>query len=355
MTEFWATRPYFLAGLVGYSDGAMRLLARDLGCPFCVTESLASDTLIRGGKGRSRIDPDRWLEGIESGSRNEPLFDNLSAGAADHPLAAQVIGRDPETMARAAALLAEFPFEVIDVNLACPSKKNRGSSCHGGNLLAEPELAIDVLKAVREAVPAERLTSVKMRRAFDEGPELARHFDRIFDQAYELGYRWVTVHARTVEQRYEGKARWPFLAELKRRYPERTVFGSGDVWSAEDIFRMIDATGVSAVAVARGAIGNPWIFRQAEEILRGENASDPTSVDIAKYLRRFAALARRLQGESMGLRRMRKAAIKLSSWATEPIETRQRFVGCKSAADFDEAVSSSFWEASDGASPGPLS
>lgn len=355
--EFWSERPFFLAGLVGYSDGAMRLLARELGSPFCVTESLSADALVRGGKGLRKAHPDRWLEewlGRMDRSRREAVtanehspfdlafLDNRSANEADHPLAAQIIGREPKTMAEAARLLDRMPYEVIDVNLACPSKKKRGSTCQGGNLLAEPERAIAILEAVRRAVDPARVTTVKMRRAYDDGPEYERSFERIFDAAYSLGYRWVTVHARTVEQRYEGEARWPFLRDLVRRYPDRPILGSGDVWTAPDIFRMLDETGVRAAAVARGAIGNPWIFREAVARLDGTVAPEPTLAEVATYLRRYGLLAIELQGESVGVRRWRKMAIKLCDRAGDPDRARRAFVTSKRRDELDLAITSEF-------------
>lgn len=355
--EFWRERPFFLAGLVGYSDGAMRLLAREFGSPFCVTESLSADAIVRGGKGLRKAHPDRWLEewidrmersrrGPAPAEGHSPLdlalLDNRSASGADHPLAAQIIGRDPETMAQAARLLDRLPYEVIDVNLACPSKKKRGSTCQGGNLLAEPERAIAILAAVRNAVDPARVTTVKMRRAYDEGPEFERSFERIFDAAYALGYRWVTVHARTVEQRYEGQARWPFLRELVRRYPDRPILGSGDVWTALDIFRMLDETGVQAAAVARGAIGNPWIFREAAARLEGASAPVASFEETATYLRRYGVLAIELQGESVGVRRWRKMAIKLSDRASDPDRARRAFVAAKRRDELDRAITSAF-------------
>ena len=145
------------------------------------------------------------------------------------------------------------------------------SKARGGHWLAEPEGAIVILRA-REAVPREIPCTVKLRRGYDNTPEMARNFERIFDAAYELGYAWATVHARTVEQKYVGPSRWTFLRDLVSRRPDRVVFGSGDIWEVGDIFRMIAYTGVHGVSVARGCIGNPWIFRQANRLIAGDRS-----------------------------------------------------------------------------------
>src|SRR5262249_11480755 len=146
----------------------------------------------------------------------------------------------------------------------------------GEHWLAEPEGAIAILEAVREAVPKHIPCTVKLRRSYDDTPEMAAAFERVFDAAYQIGYAWTTVHARTVEQKYIGPSRWDVLRDIVARHPERIVFGSGDIWEAGDIFRMIRYTGVHAVSVARGCIGNPWIFRQARDLMAGREARRPT-------------------------------------------------------------------------------
>lgn len=304
--------PFFQAGLAGYSDAAMRIIARRHGCPFCVTEALLDRTLLAGGRGFAKADLGE-------------IADNVPGGAEDHPLAGQIMGSDPREMAASAIKMIEqgqrsdrayrelayedgkFPdrgqherlpqgitiapittaspphsnstqpasFEVIDVNLACPVKKIK-SKARGGHWLAEPEGAIRILEAVREAVPAHIPCAVKLRRAFDDTPEMAENFERIFAAAYSIGYAWATVHARTVEQRYVGPSRWTFFRDLRAKHPDKIFFGSGDVWRAEDIFLMMKYGGVSAVSVARGCIGNPWIFTQARALMRGEPALPPT-------------------------------------------------------------------------------
>lgn len=304
--------PFFQAGLAGYSDAAMRIIARRHGCPFCVTEALLDRTLLAGGRGFIKADLGE-------------IADNVPGGDEDHPLAGQIMGSDPREMAAAAIKMIEqgkrsdrayremayeagqFPdrerhgpvpqsmhlgvevnaapgssalrsFEVIDVNLACPVKKIKAKA-RGGHWLAEPQGAIRILEAVREAVPKEIPCAVKLRRAFDDTPEMAENFERIFEAAYDIGYAWATVHARTVEQRYVGPSRWTFFRDLRAKHPEKIFFGSGDVWKAEDIFLMMKYGGVSAVSVARGCIGNPWIFSQARAVMRGEASRPPTIVE----------------------------------------------------------------------------
>jgi tRNA-dihydrouridine synthase B len=320
--------PFFQAGLAGYSDGAMRLIARQHGCPFCVTEALLDRKLLDGGRGKRQEDPD--LLQLEARGLGDP-GENRAAGLEDHPVAGQVMGTEPEMMARGAQALVEMGYDVIDVNLACPVKKIRKRK-RGGHFLAAPDDAIAVLGAVREAVPDDVPCSVKLRRAFDDTPEMAVAFERIFDAAYEVGYTVATVHARTVQQKYNGPARWPFLADLVARYPDRMIFGSGDVWAVEDIFAMLESTGVSAVSVARGCIGNPWIFRQARAMLAGEPAQPPSVAEQREVLFHHHRLAMRLYGERSATRQMRKFGIRFSAHHPAPDPVRRAFIDVDSNA-----------------------
>ncbi|MGA1265947.1 MAG: tRNA dihydrouridine synthase [Phycisphaerales bacterium] len=316
--------PFFQAGLAGYSDGAMRLVAREHGAPFCITEALLDRTLLLGGKGRRKEDPD--LIASECGLGD--VEDNRVAGLDDHPIAGQVMGTHPDEMAAAADLLVRMGYDVVDVNMACPVKKIRSSS-RGGHFLREPQAAVDVLRAVRQAVPATVPCTVKLRRSWDDTPEMAALFERVFDAAYELGYAWTTVHGRTVVQKYEGYARWEVLRDLVRRHPDRLIFGSGDIWSAQDIFAMLDFAGVQAVSVARGCIGNPWIFRQARDLMAGRPAREPSLAEQRQALLRHCTFAETIHGERSAGRRMRKFGIKFAAHHPSPQAVKEAFIRCE--------------------------
>lgn len=316
--------PFFQAGLAGYSDGAMRVVAREHGCPYCVTEALLDRTLLAGGVGKRREDPDLLERGALA--RGE-------TGGRDHPIAGQVIGSEPDEMARAAIALAELGYETIDVNLACPVKKIKNKG-RGGHLLADPERGVAILAAVRRALPASIPTSAKLRRGFDDGPDSPRRFERVFQAAYDLGYAWTTVHARTVAQKYVGPSDWSFLARLVERHPDRLVFGSGDVWDAADIFRMLRATGVAAVSVARGCIGNPWIFRQARAMLAGQVPRAPTIDEQRRVLLRHLELSVALHGEPVAARMMRKFGIMFSRHHPRAMPVKEAFIACAGLDDW---------------------
>jgi tRNA-dihydrouridine synthase B len=325
--------PFFQAGLAGYSDGAMRLVARQHGCPYCITEALLDLTLLNGGKGRVREDPD--LLAAECGL-GDPESNRL-AGLDDHPIAGQIMGTEPDDMARGAAMLADMNYDVIDINLACPVKKIRRRK-RGGHFLIAPGDALDVVRAVRDAVPDEIPVTVKIRRAFDDTDEMATNFDRIFDGLYEIGCAWATVHCRTVTQKYKGPGRWSFLADLVERFPDRPIFGSGDIWTVNDIFAMLEYTGVHAVSVARGCIGNPWIFRQARELMAGKSPKDPTVHEQRDALLNHFKLAVALHGETGASRMMRKFGIKFSVHHEEPDTVKRRFIEASSIAEWTRVL-----------------
>ena len=325
--------PFFQAGLAGYSDAPMRLIARRHGCPFCITEALLDLTLINGGKGRTREDPD--LLATECGMGE--LDDNRAAGMDDHPIAGQIMGTHPDTMAKGAALLVGMGYEVIDVNFACPVKKIKKSN-RGGHFLTSPSEAHDVLKAVRDAVPAHIPTSVKLRRAWDDTPEMAHNFETVFNACYDLGYAWTTVHCRTVQQKYLGPGKWEFLGDLVERHPDKVIFGSGDVWCVDDIFLMLERTGVAAASVARGCIGNPWIFRQARQMMAGEQPTMPTLEEQRQVLLDHFELSMTLHGERAASRIMRKFGIKFSAHHHNPEVVKGEFIRCTSISDWQAVL-----------------
>src|SRR3954469_22729295 len=172
--------PFCQAGLAGYSDRAMRVVARRRGCPYAVTEALLDTIMINGGEG---------------------LRKSIDINDEDHPIAGQVIGSDAESMTKAALILANAGYDVIDLNYACPVKKIKNKA-RGGHMLRDVPRALDILRAARDALPPEVPTTVSLRRGFDDTPESRDHFYQIVDAAWAHGYSAVRVHGRTVEQKY---------------------------------------------------------------------------------------------------------------------------------------------------------
>jgi nifR3 family TIM-barrel protein len=370
---FRLSRPFCQAGLAGYSDRAMRLVARRRGCPYAVTEALLDVILLSGGQG---------------------LKKSIDINDEDHPVAGQIIGSDADTMSRSAAILAERGYDVIDLNFACPVKKIKNKA-RGGHMLQDLPRAVDILKSVRDTVPANVPTTVSLRRGFNDSAESEDRFHRIMETAIELGYAAMRVHARTVEQKYQGRAKWPFLRQIKQQYPHAKILGSGDVFTAEDVVAMLRETGVDAVWIARGAIGNPWIFQHAAALLEmGTHHNDtglrpvnttsicscdacvaldrrsseeptrasqlqtsttdprpvsrlqpPTIADQRAALVEHFAIAMQIHGESLAGRRMRKMGIKYSRFHPDCTEVKRDFIEVHSLRDWTRVLDK--WYAED--------
>ncbi len=308
--------PFYQAGLAGYSDAAMRLVARRHGCPYCVTEAMLDQFLVHGGKGL----------------RDAELTE------ADHPIAGQLMGSHPAEIAEGSKILVGLGYDTIDVNLACPVKKVK-KKARGGHLLSDTAEASAILEAVKQAVGDDVPCTVKLRRGSDDSPEAADRFYAIFEAAMNLGYAGATVHGRTVEQKYVGPSRWAFLKDLVERYDlaasETFVLGgSGDIWCAEDIFRMIRETGVHWVSVARGCIGNPWVFTQARELMAGRPLRSPRVFEQRDVLLEHFELSVELHGEHAASRMMRKFGIRFARHHPEGDAVKKRFIGVKSLADW---------------------
>jgi nifR3 family TIM-barrel protein len=323
--------PFCQAGLAGYSDRAMRVVARRRGCPYAVTEALLDTIMLGGGLG---------------------LKKSIDINDEDHPVAGQVIGSEPDTMSRAAGILAQAGYDVIDLNFACPVKKIRNKA-RGGHMLRDGPRAVSILKAVRDALPPQVPTTVSLRRGFDDSSESVDQFHQIVETAWSLGYAAVRVHARTVEQKYVGPSRWEFLRRFKAMYPEKTVLGSGDVFTADDAVRMLRQTGVDIVWIARGAIGNPWIFRQAHALLHrraGVGDDDcpfqpPSIHEQRDALAEHFSIAMEIHGEQLAGRRMRKMGIKYARFHPDANDVKADFINVRSLRDWKSVLEK--WYATD--------
>lgn len=318
--------PVVQAALSGYSDSPMRVIARRLGAPYMLCEVML----------------DQFLVAYKERKRTSHF---LHIADEEHPVAGQLMGAEPEQFGPAALRLVEAGFDVIDINFGCPVKKVLGR-CRGGFHLSQPDVALEIVQRVRTAVPDEIPVTVKMRRGIDDTAESRDMFFTIFDGAYERGVAAITVHGRTVLQRYVGPSRWDFLRDLKRYAGDRVVLGSGDLFTAQSCLDMMAYTGVDGVTVARGAIGNPWIFAQARALARGEAMPEPPSLleqrdVIAEHYR----LAEELYGADRCLPTMRKFAIKYSAIHPQQLDVRQDFCSVKKPGAWREVLDR--WYASD--------
>jgi tRNA-dihydrouridine synthase len=255
-------------------------------------------------------------------------------------------------MSRAAKILHEHGYDVIDLNFACPVKKIKNKA-RGGHMLFDVPRAVSIVKAVRDALPPEATTTVSLRRGFDDSQESLDRFHQVMETIWSHGYAAVRVHGRTVEQKYLGPSRWESLRYVKSVWPDKTILGSGDVFTAHDVVRMLRETGVDLVWIARGAIGNPWIFTHAAQLLdverrahlaprhdAGLNGESPAGIapptihEQRDALAEHFSIAMQIHGEQLAGRRMRKMGIKYSRFHPHAAAVKTEFINVRSLRDW---------------------
>jgi nifR3 family TIM-barrel protein len=298
--------PVVLAALAGYTDLPYRLICRSCSAPYAATEAMLDKQVLLEGKLRKRL---------------------IRLDPADHPIAGQIMGNDPETMARAAAALGGMGFDVVDLNFACPVRKVISRN-RGGAMMKDPQLALAIVRAVLEAVPVRPVT-LKLRRAFPEADEKREAFWKIAGAAFEAGVAAICVHGRSVEQHYRGRADWDFLALVKREFPGRTVIGSGDIHASADALRMIEETGVDGVAAARGAIGNPWFFTQARDLAAGRPPQVPGLDEQRELILRHFRLACETYDPRRGLKILRHFSLQYAKMHPRRTDLRNALVAVR--------------------------
>jgi len=309
--------PFIQAALSGYSDLAMRRIARMHGASYALNEVVLDRSVNQKGRLRDRV---------------------LHVASDDHPVGGQLMGSCPDDFAPAARALADAGYDVIDINFGCPVRKVLGR-CRGGYLLSQPAAALEIVARVLDAVGRDKPVTVKMRRGMDLSAQSERDFFAILDGAFSLGVAGVTVHGRTVAQRYVGPSCWDFLSRVKRFAGQRVVLGSGDLFSAEACIAMMERTGVDGVTIARGAIGNPWIFSACLALSSGAGRVDPPTV--AAQRRTLAAHfdeSVRVHGAALAGRLMRKFGIKYSELHPGGCAVRDAFIAVKTPVDFNDVL-----------------
>jgi len=309
--------PIVLAALAGYTDLPYRLICRSCSAPYTATEAMLDKQVLLEGKLKKRM------------VRLDP---------ADHPVAGQIMGNDPEVMAQAARALSGMGFDVVDLNFACPVRKVISRN-RGGAIMKDPKLALAIVRAVIEAVP-ERPVTLKLRRAFHEADERREAFWAIARGAFEAGVAAVCVHGRSVEQMYRGRAEWDFLARVKRDFPDRTVIGSGDVHAPADALRMMAETGVDGVAAARGAIGNPWFFAQARDLAAGRPARPPGLDEQRELIYRHFRLACGTYDARRGLRMLRHFSLQYAKMHPRRTDLRNALVAVRTEEEWRSVIDS---------------
>ncbi|MFZ9033071.1 MAG: tRNA dihydrouridine synthase [Anaerohalosphaeraceae bacterium] len=246
--------PFIQAPLSGYTDHPMRILAKRFGCPLTFT-GVMLDKIALHHKALKKLK----FQPVET----------------EHPVGAQILGDDPAVMAAAAAKFIEVGYDLIDLNFACPAPKvlRRG---RGGNLMKQPAFIREAFLRTREKVDCS--VSMKIRIGYDHSEASQDDFWTICENAVTDGVDVLSIHGRSVCQKYRGKADWSLIAEAKKRFPNLTIFGSGDIMTPEVAIERLNETGIDGIIVARGAIGNPWIFQDIRALYNGDPKPEPPSL-----------------------------------------------------------------------------
>ena len=268
-----------LGPMAGVTDLPFRLLCKEQGCGMLYTEMVSAKAILYKNKNTNIL---------------------LNIDKAEHPIAVQLFGSDPDIMAEIGAKVAEGPCDFIDINMGCPVPKIVNNH-EGSYLLTQPKLVEQILTKMVKAI--KKPVTIKVRKGFKDGEIQAPEIARI---AESCGVSAIAVHGRTREQYYSGKADWDVIKEVKEAV-KIPVIGNGDIFSAKDAKAMKEYTGCDGLMVARGARGNPWIFREIKEYLENGNVIDkPTINDIREMIIRHAKMLVNYKGEYTGIREMRK-------------------------------------------------
>lgn len=268
-----------LAPMAGVTDQPFRRLCREQGCGLLYTEMVSA-------------------KGILYNNRNTKEL--LQVREEERPIAVQIFGSDPEILGEMAARIEEGPYDIMDLNMGCPVPKvvNNGE---GSALMRDPKLVERILSSLTKKV--KKPVTVKLRKGFDENQVNAVEIARI---AEACGISAVAVHGRTRQQFYSGKADWDIIRQVKEAV-KIPVIGNGDIFSPEDAKRILEETGCDGLMIARGARGNPWIFKEIQHYLEtGELLPQPDKNELCQMILRHARMQAELKGELSGMKEMRK-------------------------------------------------
>lgn len=271
--------PFIAAPLAGVTDGPTRTIFRQMGAALVSTEMISCKGLLYN---------------------NKKTVEMLKISEEERPAAVQIFGSEPDIMAEAASRLNACNNDILDINMGCPVPKLVKNE-EGAALLKDPDLVEEIVSSVVEA--SDKPVTVKIRTGWDSSSvnclELAKKIEA-------AGAAAITVHGRTRDQFYSGRADWKAIKDVVSAV-EIPVVGNGDIFTAEDAIRMLEETGCDYVMIARGSLGNPWIFKQALARWRGEGqAGRPSRREIADMMKRHLLAMIEDKGEKRAVFEMRK-------------------------------------------------
>lgn len=268
-----------LAPMASVADKSYRLMCKEFGAAYLVSEMISSKGLCFGDKKTARL------------CEIEPC---------ERPMALQLFGEEAVYVGKAAYMLNQYSPDIIDVNMGCPVPKIVGNGS-GSALMKNPKTAFEIAKTAVEN--AECPVTVKIRAGWDADSINAVEFAKMLEQA---GVSAIAVHGRTRTQFYSGSADWDIIAQVKQAV-KIPVIGNGDVKTPQDCKEMYEKTGCDLVMIGRGSYGRPWIFREiAHYIESGELLPEITLEEKMNVMLKHAQLLCKYKGEKQGMKEMRK-------------------------------------------------
>ncbi len=304
-----------LAPMAGVSDAAFIKIGEDFSLGYAITELLSSEAIVR---------------------RNKKTFDMLK-GLEDIkiPVAMQIFGSNPKTMAKAALILVkEYGAKIIDINMGCPVPKVAIKNEAGSALLKNPEKIRQIVSEIVKTVDVP--VTVKIRSGWDEEHINAPLIAKICEEA---GAKAIAIHARTKTQGYSGKANWNIIKQVKESV-SIPVIGNGDIRSCYDAKKMLNETGCDAIMIGRGVLGNPWLIKDCVNYLeKGEMPQEVSSLEKLTMMKKHYQLLLKYKGEKLANLEIRSHILYYLKGMPKSKEMKNKVCQCKTGTELLNIIS----------------
>ena len=288
--------PIALAPMAGVTDLPFRLLCKEMGCGLLYTEMISAKGLLY---------------------ENEKTHFLLEIDPRERPIGVQLFGSDPNILAHMAQKVEDYPIDFIDLNMGCPAPKITKNK-EGSALMLDPPLVEKIVSTITKQI--RKPLTVKIRKGFDQEHINAVEIAKIVENS---GASAITIHGRTRDQFYSGKADWDVIRQVKEAV-SIPVIGNGDIQTPEDGEKMMEETGCDGIMIGRAAQGNPWIFERTLHYLQtGELLPMPTVEEKITTALIHAKNLIRFKGDYIGIREMRKHVTWYTKGLSHTAELRQ--------------------------------